>query len=408
MGEFSPTQLDALEDALEDLELGGLPAALEDDELLGSRLSEYRGLLQLSREAFPLADVPAGVLDDVLAQARNADAGEELVAQTLAPEQAASEQAVPWWKRMGLWIPMLAVGASAALMLVMVRTTLDQEPPAATVAQAEASESLAKDDAAKTTPVLDDSKLQAAARPVAKSDAPFETDARGRLRGGAVLPGSGVGNADGARGGLSPELAGQLGEDQQAGDDPFEEGAELEEDAEAAPQPQEPAASSSNTRAPSSAGKVPYSDEKKKSKGKSKAGKSKGGKSNGVPYDRAPAKPSPKSAPKAEPKPSQGKPQSQAPGGGAQQGPSDTQALQAAEAQRRAGKCGSAKATFTRLSDASDSTIRAKALAGLGLCALSSGDGDAAEKYFSRALKADDGVAAFIKQQRKSIESSAP
>ena len=55
MGEFSPVQLDALEDALEDLELIGVPAAFEDDATVSGRLREYRDLLQLSREALPLA-----------------------------------------------------------------------------------------------------------------------------------------------------------------------------------------------------------------------------------------------------------------------------------------------------------------------------------------------------------------
>ena len=108
MGEFSPVQLDALEDALEDLELMGIPGELEDDASVAGRLSEYRSLLQLSREALPTEDVPEGVLAGVLAMARD----EAAPVGTSRPQEAS--ESAPWWKRLSLWVPMLAVGASAA------------------------------------------------------------------------------------------------------------------------------------------------------------------------------------------------------------------------------------------------------------------------------------------------------
>ena len=75
MAEWSHAQLDLLEDAIEDLEQeGALDRWLADDPdpALRERLEDYRSLLEASREAMPIEEVPGGLLDDVIAQAHQA------------------------------------------------------------------------------------------------------------------------------------------------------------------------------------------------------------------------------------------------------------------------------------------------------------------------------------------------
>ena len=125
--QLSPAELDRLEDALEHLESIPLPE-LDDDDPVGPLLSEYRELLQLSREAMPLEDVPAGLLDGVLEEARQA-------AANTAPRPAA-----PWWSRLrlGVWVPTLAFAGSAAVLLVLLWPAAEEDAAGdATVAQAE-------------------------------------------------------------------------------------------------------------------------------------------------------------------------------------------------------------------------------------------------------------------------------
>ena len=102
MAEWSPAELDLLEDALEDLEQeGALERWLEDDTspALRERLEGYRSLLVASRDAMPLEDVPQGVLDEVFAEARRAAAAPPLTDQQRtalagfrAAERAAAQQ----------------------------------------------------------------------------------------------------------------------------------------------------------------------------------------------------------------------------------------------------------------------------------------------------------------------------
>jgi tetratricopeptide (TPR) repeat protein len=70
VADFDPRQLDALEDALEDLEVDADLADLALAPELLERLAEYQQVLALTRDAFPLDDPPEGLLDGVLAEAR--------------------------------------------------------------------------------------------------------------------------------------------------------------------------------------------------------------------------------------------------------------------------------------------------------------------------------------------------
>lgn len=118
---LGPDELDRLEDALEGLE------ALEDlrdpSDAVSSRLADFQFILQASRDALPLEDVRPGLLDGVLSEARLSTA--DIPASVPEPPQTES-----FWARMRkAWlIPGLAVAGSAALVLILVRPMLDEEP----------------------------------------------------------------------------------------------------------------------------------------------------------------------------------------------------------------------------------------------------------------------------------------
>lgn len=111
--DLGPSELDLLEDALEELELDGAFERWAEDELdprVSARLLDYRNVLAAARQALPLEDVPGGVLDDVLAQARQAAA---------TPAAAAAVVSEPWWTRLrrSFMVPALALAGTAALVL---------------------------------------------------------------------------------------------------------------------------------------------------------------------------------------------------------------------------------------------------------------------------------------------------
>ena len=127
--DLTPADLDRLEDALEDLELSSAQGDASDDPV-AQRLSEYREILRIGREAMPLEDVPAGLLDGVLTEAR----------QAAAAAPAAAKAAPSFWARwrLGVWVPAVAFAGSAALLLVVL-VPKDEAPATGTVAQAERS-----------------------------------------------------------------------------------------------------------------------------------------------------------------------------------------------------------------------------------------------------------------------------
>lgn len=109
---LGPSELDLIEDALEELELEGALDRWSADELgplVRERLTDYRSILAASREALPLEDVPGGVLDGVLAQARQAAAAAPVAAALAAPS---------WWSRVrrSFMVPALALAGTAVLV----------------------------------------------------------------------------------------------------------------------------------------------------------------------------------------------------------------------------------------------------------------------------------------------------
>lgn len=126
LAEFSAAELDHLEDALESLELA---PPRETEPHLRRRLDDYRNILALSRAAMPMIDVPGGLLDGVLAEAR---ASTEVPAMT--PSAASTEQPGFWarLRRFGL-LPGVALAGTAAIVMLMV----DRGPDAKITATAD-------------------------------------------------------------------------------------------------------------------------------------------------------------------------------------------------------------------------------------------------------------------------------
>lgn len=177
MAEWSSAQLDILEDALEDIEHdGALERWLADDPdpALRQRLQDYRTLLVASRDALPLHEVPEGVLDDVLVQARQAAA---------APIVAAASTS--WWSRVrrSVLVPVVALAGTAMLVLWIGRpdeqsTTLDERPTAGTVdASAEDRNEGAPGSAAAPTPTAAPAQQRVGATETGKDSAEGELEA---------------------------------------------------------------------------------------------------------------------------------------------------------------------------------------------------------------------------------------
>jgi hypothetical protein len=134
---FGPEELDRIEDALESLEFA---ERIDDPSTaVAARLQEYRELLVATRDALPMQEVPAGLLDGVLAEARRA---------TPALEPATAP-ALGWWTRFRrtLLIPATALAGTAALVLFIARPDQSQEDVAMT-ASAEKAATPARDTAA--------------------------------------------------------------------------------------------------------------------------------------------------------------------------------------------------------------------------------------------------------------------
>lgn len=163
MAELSPAQLDRLEDALERLEHEGtLEQLLGDDPdgvasadpVVAERFDDYRQIIALSREAMPIEEVPDGLLDDVLAQAKAAAA---------APAAVAARES--WWKRWStsLFVPAVALAGTAALVLWI------GQPDDVSVGEAEPANTpvAAADDMAEEEQAQREQAPAAAAKPAA-------------------------------------------------------------------------------------------------------------------------------------------------------------------------------------------------------------------------------------------------
>lgn len=119
--EWSPAELDRLEDALESWTGGDAEAVSEDSSLsprMRERLVSYRDLMTMSRAEMAMEEVPEGLLAGVLAEA----------ARSASPTQrevkvAAASAQLGFWERLrrSMLLPGVALAGSAALLLWMVQ-----------------------------------------------------------------------------------------------------------------------------------------------------------------------------------------------------------------------------------------------------------------------------------------------
>ncbi len=118
--EFSPAELDRLEDALEQWTGDGFESVPEDSSLsapLRARLGDYRNVLTLSRDALALEDVPDGLLAGVLEEAHAS-------AAVVAPGPIRRTPAGPsLWERLrrSLLLPGVALAGSTVMLLWLVQ-----------------------------------------------------------------------------------------------------------------------------------------------------------------------------------------------------------------------------------------------------------------------------------------------
>lgn len=362
---FSPAELDLVEDALERLETDGVPAELRDDEdraHLAGELEAYREILRLGREAMPLEEVPTGVLDAVLEEARRAAAG--------APRPTG----VSWWKRWRarVFLPMLAFGGSAALILWMVR------PHDGADMHARAEPSAAQAQSETLRPQSEPS----AAGLLASESAPLADASRSEEKAEAFAEGE----LERGQGALGEPRAEQAADDDEA-DGRRSRILEREPDLDDR---------SGGGRAPGakgSAGPAPAPEPKPKPSKRGGAGDRKTSTGASSPF---------------EPKPSTNKSEAPKKKDVDVDPPSALDELALADARRRSGACGTARKTYELHRSAPDPKVRARALAGLGLCEMEAGRASAAQSFFNAARAADPSIGTFIDRELAPPQRAAP
>lgn len=114
--QLAPAELDRIEDALEWLET--VDAIDDDAPRVRERLAAYRDVLVATRAALPLEEVPPGLLDTVIAEAR-ASAG----APTPITTTPTAGERNSWWRRIrgSFLVPTLALASTAVLVLWIAR-----------------------------------------------------------------------------------------------------------------------------------------------------------------------------------------------------------------------------------------------------------------------------------------------
>jgi hypothetical protein len=342
--EFSPEELDRLEDALErwtavdaddavDAVDAEDAAPVPEDSLLTpplrARLADYRSLMRMARAELPMEDVPEGLLADVFAEARH-------VAESVAtghkpgPKPDPREVAGPGlWERLrrSLLLPGFALAGTAAVMLWMVQPS--DEPGGAPT-------TLAYGD----TPMSESARLAPEASPAPAAPQEPEFDAE------LGAPGAADGSAAGAA----------VAEEKKAAGEP------------------DPGATPPAAVAPAPADAAADARFDRKATTKSK-------KAEMAPVESYPGL---DDAPTVE---------------GDKEALRDT--LEQADAARRKGRCGDAmKLYLDAMTMSGADSERATARAGYALCLLSQGDETRADKYFDAARKLSPSIDGWIKRER--------
>ena len=345
-----------------------------------------------------MVEVPSGLLDDVLAQAHTAAAAEPT-----------PEPRVPWYRRVkwDMWGPGLAFAATAAVLLLVVRPASDDGAAVGSDAKVAQREPAAAPPTADTPAGGDADGRIADATPLAKA----ESDLDEEVARGEGLSDDGDAEAEGER--RRDELA--------AADDKSIVAAEAQETADdalrlAQTRKEEksrdyggglPGGGAGGGAVPStgstkSSGATVGGGKKMPAKpapSTTEPAKKKGGSSKAGPM------PAPNTAPKAEPSAPPPEPKPTAPKDNADDtGDQAWASVVTGDTRRNAGNCNGAKAAYQTAVGSPVDRTRARALAGLGLCALAAGDAKAAEAYFTKARKADASVTSFIDGERAKLE----
>ena len=161
MAEFTPQELDALEDGLEALGDDADLATLDVPDVVRERLEDYQSILALTRDALPAEEPGPSVLTSVLAEARAA------TVDSVAPAQPSLWQR--WRKSL---VPVLALAGTTAAVLWIISPDAAREPDLPEMAAAERKDA-GPDDApleaagekaaaASSTPIVEQSKAEEA------------------------------------------------------------------------------------------------------------------------------------------------------------------------------------------------------------------------------------------------------
>jgi len=350
---FSPAELSAIEDALEQLAsddafvLGPLGSA-EADAAVRERLASYRAITRLTRDALAAHEAPAHVLDRVRALARESA---HAVPSTTDAEAPARKS---FWSRIrAAWtIPMLATAAAAVLVVVIVVPTRE----AANVAQAPAAPAPSSSTTPSSAPVIDGLVEKRADERLAM--ATEQRQEEGEVRGGAALAPAETAK-DASR--MEPSRDDELRRSRGAKDEPAKERAESKPKADAKPKP------SIDPQAPT---------------------------------PKAP--PAPATKPTDTPS-SGGAGDGKGPGGGLDEHDdrkANLDALARADAARRSGDCAAAVKIYDSLRTHADRKTRARAKAGLALCAERAGDAARASDLLTQARKDDAAIDQWVEAER--------
>ena len=342
-GSLRPEQLDAIEDALESLEHEGVPASAADDSDVARRLEDYREVLVLSRAIMVQEEVPAGLLDGVLAQARQSAEAPPLE----APPEA--QPRISWWARLRrvALLPGMALAGTAALVLWIV----------------------GPDSAERTEPRAPQSEAESAAAPA---------EGTSRAQGVKSPPPPPVEASNDA-----PEAdPASAADPRPEADVSQEERSDVSHGVERKPRGNsvdrrrtaEPRRDRKKSGASRGAGEMPAS------------GRSKGAKGAGP---KAPLEPAP--TPSTTPVDAD----------------SDVLDLRRADRLRTSGACDEAKPLYRKVSRSADDGAAARALTGLGLCELADGRSSQAESLFEWARSRDATVSKVIESERSTAKAKA-
>lgn len=337
---FAPAELDALEDALEHASADALrlPASLDDGARarIRSTLMHYRAIEGHARSMLLEAEPPAGVLADVLAQARAA----------VATPAAVPTERRGWLSRLrAVWvIPTLAALGGAAAVAIMVVREPTAGAPASSVEIAQA-ERRAEPTAAAPSVSTPASEPMPALAEAAKDDRPVEL-----ARGEGVIGGRANGPIADARARTKGDEAEAVERDDRLG---------------------------SETR-------------------KTKSEKS-GGSAGAASRPTATPGASPPPAPKA---PATVTPSPEVPRELDGDDVAPQQRLSRADEARRRGDCAAARVDYDRVVAIGSAKQRARARAGIALCLERAGDDAGARTQLEQARKDDVAIDAWFDAQR--------